>query len=185
MPPPAPASLPHWRFPLASVSRTVAPLQLSSVAMFSPCEDRRRPAKVEVAEVFTLVVSTPPAKVEVALPVTVSTPVENEVEVELVVVELSPVKFCSVDDPYESKFEALIEPLVMLPVLREVEKRLVDEAVPAKKLVLVELVVVDCKAVKFWRVEEPVARILAAVRSELMKPLVAVREEVKKLVEVD
>jgi hypothetical protein len=127
----------------------------------------------------------PAVKVEVALPVTVIIPVESEVDVALVVVEFRPVKFCSVDDPLERRLEALIDPAVMLPVLRDVEKRLVDEAVFAKKLVLVELVVVDCRPVKFCRVVEPVARMLAAVSRELMKPLVAARVVAKKLVEVD
>ena len=144
-------------------------------------------AKVEVAEPVRLSAAAliPAVKVEVALPVTVRTPVESEVDVALVVVEFRPVKFCSVDDPLERRLEALIAPAVMLPVLRDVEKRLVDEAVVAKKLVLVELVVVDCRPVKFCRVVEPVARMLAAVSRELMKPLVAVREVAKKLVEVD
>ena len=48
------------------------------------------------------------------------------------------------------------EPLeVMLPVFNEVEKRFVDEAVVLKKLVLVEFVVVEVRAVKFCRVVEP------------------------------
>ena len=101
------------------------------------------------------------------------------------VVDCNPVKFCSVDDPLERRLAALIAPPVMLPVLSDVEKRFVDDEVLAKKLVLVELVVVDCSPVKFWSVDEPVARMLAAVSRELMKPLVAVREVEKKLVEVD
>ena len=47
---------------------------------------------------------------------------------------------------------------VMLPVLREVEKRLVDDAVVAKRLVEVALVEVDWRAVKFWRVVEPMTK---------------------------
>ena len=143
--------------------------------------------KVEVAapERLSAAALIPAVKVEVALPVTVRTPVEREVDVALVVVEFNPVKFCSVDDPLERRLEALIAPPVMLPVLSDVEKRFVDDEVLAKKLVLVELVVVDCSPVKFWSVDEPVARMLAAVSRELMKPLVAVREVEKKLVEVD
>lgn len=38
---------------------------------------------------------------------------------------------------------------------------------------------------KFCKVEEPVARRLAAVSNDVMNPLVAVREDVKKLVDVD
>ena len=43
----------------------------------------------------------------------------------------------------------MIAPAEMFPVLSEAEKRLVELAVPVKKLVEVELVVVDCRAVKF------------------------------------
>ena len=39
--------------------------------------------------------------------------------------------------------------------MRSEEKRLVEEAVVEKKLVVVALVEVDCRAVKFWRVVEP------------------------------
>jgi hypothetical protein len=53
------------------------------------------------------------------------------------------------------------------------------------KLVVVALVVVELTPVKFWRVVEPVARIFAAVRSELTKPLVKVPTPAKRLVEVD
>ena len=43
----------------------------------------------------------------------------------------------------------MIVPEVMLPVLREVEKRFVELAVVLKKLVEVALVEVDWRAVKF------------------------------------
>ncbi len=49
--------------------------------------------------------------------------------------------------------ELLIVRVERLPV---VEKRLVDEAVVAKKLVVVAEVVVELRAVKFWRVVEAV-----------------------------
>ena len=52
-------------------------------------------------------------------------------------------KFWSVDDPLERMLEALIEPLVILPVLNDVEKRFVDDAVVANCVVDVEFVVVD------------------------------------------
>ena len=53
----------------------------------------------------------------------------------------------------------LIRPELTSPVLSEVEKRLVEEEVVndapvAKRLVVVELVEVDCSAVKFWSVVE-------------------------------
>ena len=44
-----------------------------------------------------------------------------------------------------------------------VAKRLVDDAVVAKRVVVVALVVVAFTPVKFWRVEEAVARRLAVV----------------------
>ena len=49
----------------------------------------------------------------------------------------------------------VIRPAVRLPIFPEVEKRLVEEAVVAKKLVVVAEVVVELIAVKFWRVVEP------------------------------
>ena len=61
---------------------------------------------------------------------------------------------------------------VMLPVLREVEKRLVDEAVVAKRLVEVALVEVDWGAVKFWRVVEPETK--APPNTSKSAPLVVV-----------
>ena len=141
----------------------------------------------------------------VAVPVTVSTPIDEVpmlpvvakrfvdeavpvncvVDVEFVVVELRPVKFCSVDDPLERMLEALIEPLVMLPVLSDVEKRFVDDAVVANCVVEVEFVVVELRPVKFCSVDEPDTSRLPAVSRDVMKPLVALRVEEKKLVEVD
>ena len=44
--------------------------------------------------------------------------------------------------------------------------------------------VVDCSPVKFWKVEEPVAKKLAEERSEVMKALVPFKEVAKKLVVV-
>ena len=46
----------------------------------------------------------------------------------------------------------------MLPVFRLVDERFVDEAVVANCVVDVEFVVVDCRAVKFCSVDDPVAR---------------------------
>lgn len=58
-----------------------------------------------------------------------------------------------VDVPIPTKlFEATTKAL--LPKFASEEKRLVDEAVVVKRLVVVAEVVVDLTAVKFWRVEE-------------------------------
>ena len=54
-----------------------------------------------------------------------------------------------------------------------------------EKLVVVALVPVALMKVKFWRVVLPVARMLAAVNREFMKPFVAVNEVVNILVDVD
>ena len=51
-------------------------------------------------------------------------------------------------------------PRVRVPRLAEVEYRLVLLAVVLKKLVDVAEVEVELSAVKFWRVEEPVAKML-------------------------
>jgi hypothetical protein len=111
------------------------------------------------------------------------------VEVALVEVELRAVKFWRVDEPVTRRLERVVRPLVtlrvpvrlaaleivwpfivpevMLPVLREVEKRLVEEAVVAKKLVVVA--------------EVPVALVK---RRSVIVPLVAVRVVAKRLVVV-
>ena len=70
---------------------------------------------------------------------------------------------------------ALIEPEVITPVLSEVEKRLVLEAVVANELVLVELVVVELIPVKLSKVLDPERRRLESEVS----PAVAVRVPVK------
>ena len=51
----------------------------------------------------------------------------------------------------------------MFPALKTVAKRFVLEAVVEKKLVEVEFVVVEVRAVKFWRVVEASAKILVNV----------------------
>ena len=83
---------------------------------------------------------------------------KNEVLVLLVVVELSPVKFWRVDDPYESKVAPVTLPSVALPAFKTVAKRLVELAVVLKKLVVVAALPVALMKVKFWRVEEEYAR---------------------------
>jgi len=49
----------------------------------------------------------------------------------------------------------LIRPEVIAPVFSEVERRFVDDAVVAKKFVVVAEVPVAFTKVKFWRVVEP------------------------------
>ena len=61
------------------------------------------------------------------------------------------------------------------PTVRSEEKRLVDEAVVEKRLVVVALVVVLLRAVKFWRVEEPVAKRLSMDSVPVAVKLVAVK----------
>lgn len=146
IPPPAPASDPHCKLPLASVSRTDAPLQLVRVAMFRPCDDTRSPAKVDVADVFTLVVSTPPVKVEVPAPETVRVvpTLSAPVVVAFVLVALPSVVLPRVVEPVAKTLANVPWPDdVMLPVLRLVDERFVDDAVVANCVVEVEFVVVD------------------------------------------
>lgn len=69
------------------------------------------------------------------------------------------------------------------PILRVLAKRLVEEAVVAKKLVLVALVEVLFEAVKFWRVVDPFARRLVMVALDA-KRLVEDAVVAKKLVVV-
>lgn len=57
----------------------------------------------------------------------------------------------------------VVLPSVAPPTAREVAKRLVDDAVELKKLVVVALVEVEFTAVKFCSVEEPVVSKLASV----------------------
>ena len=75
--------------------------------------------------------------------------VKKLVEVLLVVVEVSPVKFWSVLEPFERSVAAVTAPSVALPALRMVAKRLVELAVVAKKFVEVALVPVAFMKVKF------------------------------------
>ena len=61
-------------------------------------------------------------------------------------------------------FEAVRRPLeVMFPPEKAVAKRLVEEAVVLNIVVVVALVEVEFRAVKFWRVVDPWARILPEV----------------------
>ncbi len=79
----------------------------------------------------------------VADPVTVSVPTLSEVLVAFVVVELSAVKFCRVEEPVARILAALNRPLLfMFPALSKVANRLVELAVVAKRLVVVALVTV-------------------------------------------
>jgi len=126
----------------------------------------------------------PEVKVDVAAPVTVKTPLERDVEVApvvkrfvkvpefakiLVAVAFPVVAFpptvseAMVLEPRAKRLPTVARPILVLPRVAEVAKRLVEDAVEAKLLVEVLLVVVPCKAVKFWRVDEPVVRSVAAV----------------------
>ena len=95
------------------------------------------------------------------------------VEKKLVVVAAVPVAF----------------PKRRVPVFAFVEKRFVLDAVDAKKLVEVAFVEVEFPAVKFWRVDEPVTRMLLAVSEPVRVrfapfPVVKAKLVAKKLVEV-
>ena len=73
------------------------------------------------------------------------------VEVELVVVLFTPVKFCKVLEPVTRRFGTVRRPVeVMAPV-----KRLVKVPMVAKRLVLVELVVVELMPVEVLEEQEP------------------------------
>ena len=98
----------------------------------------------------------------------------------LVVVDCNPVKFWRVDDPYESKLLAVTDPKVEFPAFNTVAKRLVELAVVVKKLVLVLLVEVLLIAVKFCKVEEPVAKKLVVV-AKVKRAEVVVKRRVKGL----
>ena len=82
-------------------------------------------------------VLTPPVKEEVAAPVTERTPVENVVEVALVVVAFTPVKFWRVVEPFARIFCA-VSALVVAPVA----VMFVATRLPMFALVLVEFVIV-------------------------------------------
>jgi hypothetical protein len=71
------------------------------------------------------------------------------------------------------------EPTVRVPMLAAVAARFVEEAVVAKKLVVVAEVPVALRKVKFWRVLEPVRRRFESV----VNPPVAVRVPVKLAVD--
>ena len=66
----------------------------------------------------------------------------SEVEVAFVVVEFNAVKFWRVLEPVLNRFESVARPPEKLPKLAVVAKRLVVDAVVAKKLVEVAFVVV-------------------------------------------
>jgi len=74
-----------------------------------------------------------------------------------------PVKLAAEEIVWSLIRPEVIGPAVRVPMLPEVEKRLVDEAVVEKRLVVVAEVPVALMKVKFWRVEEPVRRRLERV----------------------
>ena len=93
--------------------------------------------EVAVPESRSAVALIPPPNVEVAVPDTVNTPVESEVEVALVLVLLIAVTFWSVVLPVATIFCA-----VSAPTVPDCANRLVEDALVAKVLVLVLLVIV-------------------------------------------
>ena len=84
------------------------------------------------------------------------------VVVAAVPVALLKVKFWRVEEELARRVEAVTAAAVTLPVVREVEKRLVDEAVEVKMFVPVALV-----KEKAWSVEEPLTRRFCEVVSPL------------------
>jgi hypothetical protein len=88
-------------------------------------------------------------------------------------VALTKVRFWSVVEALAKKFVAVTAPVeVRFPILPVVEKKLVDDAVVANILVEVAELPVAFTKVKFWRVEEAVARMLAEVSKLVTKALV-------------
>ena len=87
------------------------------------------------------------------------------VEVELVVVLLSPVKFWKVDDAVARRLVVVRVPVrVRFPPVPIVKNEFVEDAVVEKKLVVVAEVPVALVKVKFWRVVDEVVRMFDAVR---------------------
>lgn len=117
--------------------------------------------------------------------------IASEVVVAFVVVELRPVKFWNVEDPVAKRLERVVRPLVTFnvpvrlaraeivwplmvpfaisdPVVKFVEKRLVDDAVVAKKFVVVAELPVAFTKVKFWSVDDDVTRTFVVVAKPLI-----------------
>lgn len=159
------------------------------VAQALPVPPRRPEVMVRQPSVIPLRVREPRVpEVEKRL-VEEAVPEKNAVEVELEVVEFTPVKFCKVLEPFTRRVAK-----VAAPVLRLEEKRLVDEAVPEKKLVEVEFDEVELRAVKFCSVDEELASMFRKVPNPVevklppepvvKKRLVLDAVVAKKLVEV-
>jgi hypothetical protein len=74
-----------------------------------------------------------------------------------------PVKLAVLEIVWELMRAEVMAPKIELPAFKAVANKLVDDAVVEKRLVVVALVEVEFKAVKFWRVEDAVARRLARV----------------------
>ena len=86
------------------------------------------------------------------------------VVVAFVEVELRKVRFWNVEEAVASRLPKVPRPEeVKFPPLPIVKKRLVDDAVVEKKLVVVALVPVALMKVKFWRVLEPTTKRSPAV----------------------
>jgi hypothetical protein len=112
-----------------------------------------------VPEVPKIVRVPPPTERLVVLAVVA----KKLVEVAEEEVELTAVKFWRVVEPLTKRVAK-----VPAPVVSEVEKRLVEEAVVEKKLVVVAFELVELTAVKFWRVEEELAKSVFVVVSPVI-----------------
>jgi hypothetical protein len=88
-----------------------------------------------------------------------------------------PVKLADEEMVWPFTRPEVIAPRVELPAFKAVAKRLVEEAVVAKKLVVVALVEVDQRAVKFWRVVEERATRLVVVAVPFTRKLPLTVEE--------
>jgi hypothetical protein len=135
---------------------------------------QRLVVEAEVAEMFVVVAAVPvelPRVMKPKLAFVEKRFVEEAkvekmvVEVALVVVALRPVKFWKVDEPLVRMVAKVPRPVeVMFPTdAMTVAKMLVEEALVTNKFVVVALVVVAWRPVKFWKVEEPLVRMVAKV----------------------
>jgi len=117
------------------------------------------------------------------------------VEVALVVVErvmllkmFAPVKpllsVRRVEDAAVPDEHPVHEATVKFPIVARFEKKFVELAVVAKKLVVVAEVPVAFKKVKFWNVDDPVASKLEALNNPVVERLVNAPVVANRLVEV-
>jgi len=108
----------------------------------------------------------------------------NVVEVAFVVVDLNPVKFCSVEEAFTRRLVAVRIPLsISVPPLPLVKNKLVVEPVVVKKVVVVALVDVELSAVKFCNVLEARVKIFEKVPRPVEVRLLPLAEVKKRFVE--